>query len=192
MPDRGNVDVLGKPVDYAELPDLRRGIGYAVQGTGLFPHMTVAENITLVARLAGWDPGRLQPRLQQVLDMVQIDRDWLSRYPRELSGGQQQRAGLARAMLMDPPLLLLDEPFAALDPLTRLDVQDQLLQLQALEPRCIILVTHDMREALKLADRVLVLERGSLLAAESTEALRQRYPSAEPEVILLDLLGEAA
>ncbi len=191
-PDRGGVEVLGAPLDYGDLPALRRGIGYAVQGTGLFPHMTAAQNITLSARLAGWEPGRLQPRLHQVIEMVQLERDWLPRYPHELSGGQQQRVGLARAMLLDPPLLLLDEPFAALDPLTRLDVHEQLLRLQALEPRCIILVTHDMREAMKLSDRILVLERGRLLQDVATTELAQRYPGVEAEQILLDLLGESA
>jgi osmoprotectant transport system ATP-binding protein len=191
-PERGRVEVLGAPVDYEKLPSLRRGIGYAVQGTGLFPHMTARENITLSARLAAWEPGRLQPRLDQVIDMVQLDRDWLERYPHELSGGQQQRVGLARAMLLDPPLLLLDEPFAALDPLTRLDVHEQLLRLQALEPRCIVLVTHDMREAMKLADRVLVLEQGRLLHDVGASDLERRYPGLEPEQILLNLLGEAS
>jgi osmoprotectant transport system ATP-binding protein len=178
-------------VDYDDLPRLRRQIGYAVQGTGLFPHMTIRENIDLCARLANWDPDRLQERLTQLREMVQLDADLMPRYPHELSGGQQQRAGLARAMLLNPPLVLLDEPFAALDPLTRMDVHAQLLALQALEPRCILLVTHDMREALKLADRVVVLEGGRIVEDSESAALAARYPDMEAEQLLLTLLGES-
>lgn len=191
-PDRGWLEVLGEPIDYRALPALRRRIGYAVQGFGLFPHMSVSENITLAARLAGWEAERLAPRLDSLIDMVQLDRDWLQRYPHELSGGQQQRVGLARALVLDPPLLLLDEPFAALDPLTRLDVQAQVLQLQALEPRCIVMVTHDMREAMKLADRVVVLDAGKVLKDADVASLTAAYGDREPEQILLELLGETA
>jgi osmoprotectant transport system ATP-binding protein len=191
-PTRGRVEVLGEPLDYSELPALRRRIGYAVQGTGLFPHLTVRDNIALAARLDRWEPARIDARLEHVMALVQLDPDWLARFPHELSGGQQQRAGLARAMFMDPPLLLLDEPFAALDPLTRLDVHEQLLALQAAEPRCIVMVTHDMREALKLADRVVVLEEGRVLEDLAAQALQTRYPGLEPEQLLLALLGEGA
>ncbi len=191
-PTRGRVEVLGEPIDYSSLPTLRRRIGYAVQGTGLFPHMSVRDNITLSARLARWGQTVLDARLDKVLEMVQLDAELLPRFPHELSGGQQQRAGLARAMLLDPPLLLLDEPFAALDPLTRLDVHEQLMRLQVLEPRCILLVTHDMREALKLADRIVVLERGRVLEDVATSELVARYPGMEPEQLLLTLLGAAS
>ena len=191
-PSRGRVEVLGEPIDYDALPALRQRIGYAVQGAGLFPHMTVEQNITLCAHIAGWEASRVHRRLEQLLPMVQLDRDLLGRYPHELSGGQQQRAGLARSMLLDPPLLLLDEPFAALDPLTRLDVHDRLQSLQSAEPRCILLVTHDMREALKLADRVLVLERGRVVEDAESTALAARYPDLEAEQLLLTLLGDAA
>lgn len=191
-PDHGWLEVLGEPIDYQSLPDLRRRIGYAVQGSGLFPHMTVTENITLAARLAGWEAERLASRLDHLIDMVQLDRDWLPRYPHELSGGQQQRVGLARALMLDPPLLLLDEPFAALDPLTRLGVQEQVVELQVQEPRCIVMVTHDMREAMKLADRVVVLDAGKVLRDTDVANLAATYPDREPEQILLDLLGETA
>lgn len=191
-PDRGWLEVLGEPLDYQSLPDLRRRIGYAVQGIGLFPHMTVIENITLAARLAGWEADRLARRLDRLIELVQLDPDWLQRYPHELSGGQQQRAGLARALMLDPPLLLLDEPFAALDPLTRLGIQQQLLQLQAQEPRCIVMVTHDMREAMKLADRVVVLDAGRVLEDADVASLAATYAGRDPEQILLDLLGESA
>ncbi len=191
-PTAGRVEVMGKPIDYRDLPALRRGIGYAVQGTGLFPHLSVQANITLPARLADWDPSRLDARLDYLLDLVHLDRAWLSRYPHELSGGQQQRAGLARAMILEPALLLLDEPFAALDPLTRLDVHKRLLELQRAEPRCMLLVTHDMREAMHLADRVVVLERGRLLEMAAVDELKARHPDLEPEEVLLKLLGESA
>ncbi|MEE4190619.1 MAG: ATP-binding cassette domain-containing protein [Halieaceae bacterium] len=190
-PTSGRVEVMGNPIDYQELPALRRGIGYAVQGTGLFPHLSVESNITLPARLAKWDSARLSSRLEHLLKLVHLDRELLPRYPHELSGGQQQRAGLARAMILEPPLLLLDEPFAALDPLTRLDVHRQLLELQRAEPRCILLVTHDMREAMQLADRIIVLEQGRLLEMATVDELKARHPDLEPEEVLLKLLGES-
>ncbi|MEE4661082.1 MAG: ATP-binding cassette domain-containing protein [Halieaceae bacterium] len=190
-PTRGHVEVLGEAVDYTALPALRRRIGYAVQGTGLFPHLTIEANILLPGRLAGWPDQRLASRLAQLCDLLQIDTALLPRFPHALSGGQQQRAGLARAMLLEPDLLLLDEPFAALDPLTRLDIQQNLKRLQSAEPRCQLLVTHDMREALRLADRIIVLERGCVQADAAADALAARYPDLEPEQLLLTLLGDA-
>ena len=191
VPDTGTVKVLDHPIDYRELVTLRRQVGYAVQGVGLFPHLDAADNITLVARLEGWAQERVQSRLAEVADMMQLESAWLSRYPAELSGGQQQRVGLARAMMLNPPLLLLDEPFAALDPLTRMEIHGRLLELQQGEPRCILLVTHDMREALKLADQVLVLEQGRQVVMEPAAALASRFPDLEPEALLLQLLEAA-
>lgn len=124
--------------------------------------------------------------------MVQLDAGMAARYPHELSGGQQQRVALCRAMMLNPHLLLLDEPFAALDPLTRLDVHEQLLQLQSLEPRTVIIVTHDMREALKLADTILVMEHGVLVSNFSRQELRSQFPDMEPEQLLLTLLEQIA
>ncbi|MEM0954623.1 MAG: ATP-binding cassette domain-containing protein [Pseudomonadota bacterium] len=191
-PSQGHVEVLGAPIDYDALPRLRRNIGYAVQGTGLFPHLSVRDNILLLGELAGWSELQQQARLQDLLPLLHLDADLLPRYPHALSGGQQQRAGLARAMLLQPALLLLDEPFAALDPLTRLDIQENLRELQAAEPRCMLLVTHDMREALRLADRIVVLEAGSVIADTTRETLLTDHPELEPEQLLLMLLGEAA
>jgi osmoprotectant transport system ATP-binding protein len=191
-PDSGRVEVFGRPVDYSELPELRRRIGYLVQGSGLFPHMTVHQNVCLLAELVDWDEQAQQQRYCQLLEMVQLDQSMDSRYPHELSGGQQQRVALCRAMMLNPPLLLLDEPFAALDPLTRLDVHEQLLQLQSLEPRTVILVTHDMREALKLADTILVMEHGVLVANFARQELRSQFPDMEPEQLLLTLLEQVA
>jgi osmoprotectant transport system ATP-binding protein len=191
-PDRGRVEVFGRPVDYSALPVLRRKIGYLVQGSGLFPHLSVRENVCLLAGLEGWEEQAQQQRFFQLLEMVQLDTNMAARYPHELSGGQQQRVALCRAMMLNPHLLLLDEPFAALDPLTRLDVHEQLLQLQSLEPRTVILVTYDMREALKLADTILVMEHGVLVANFAREELRSQFPDMEPEQLLLTLLEQVA
>lgn len=159
-PTTGTVRVLGKPIDYDRLPEMRRQIGYAVQGTGLFPHMTVEKNITLLARLSGWDAARIQARARDLLASVGLPGEYAGRYPHELSGGQQQRVGLCRAMMLNPPIFLLDEPFGALDPVTRQEIHQEFLRLQASEPRTMVLVTHDLREALKLAQRLIVLDRG--------------------------------
>jgi osmoprotectant transport system ATP-binding protein len=162
-PSTGTVRVFDEPIDYARLPELRRQIGYAVQGTGLFPHMNVEKNITLLARLSGWDAESSQARVRDLMGRVGLPWQFAGRYPHELSGGQQQRVGLCRAMMLNPPLLLLDEPFGALDPITRRDIQGEFLRLQAAEPRTMILVTHDLAEALKLAQRLIMLDHGQLV-----------------------------
>jgi osmoprotectant transport system ATP-binding protein len=141
---------------------LRRQIGYAVQGTGLFPHLTVERNITLLARLTGWNAERIRTRAQALMERVGLPWTFATRYPHELSGGQQQRVGLCRAMMVEPPLFLLDEPFGALDPVTRNEIQEEFLRLQKSEPRTIVLVTHDLREALRLAQQLIVLDRGRI------------------------------
>src|SRR6516225_10458429 len=152
-PSSGTVQVFGKPIDYNRLSELRRQIGYAVQGTGLFPHLTVERNITLLARLVGWNAERIDSRSRELMQRVGLPWTFATRYPHELSGGQQQRVGLCRAMMLQPPLFLLDEPFGALDPVTRNDIQEEFLRLQSAkggEPRTMVLVTHDLREALRL------------------------------------------
>jgi osmoprotectant transport system ATP-binding protein len=161
-PSSGTVQVFGKPIDYDRLPQLRRQIGYAVQGTGLFPHLTVERNITLLARLVGWSTERIRTRAQELMERVGLPWTFATRYPHQLSGGQQQRVGLCRAMMLQPPLFLLDEPFGALDPVTRNDIQQEFLRLQQSEPRTIVLVTHDLPEALRLAQRLIVLDRGRI------------------------------
>jgi osmoprotectant transport system ATP-binding protein len=163
-----------------------------VQGSGLFPHLTVADNISLLPRLEGWEEGRAKLRLQQLAEMVQLAPKLLDRFPHELSGGQQQRAGLCRAMVLNPRLLLLDEPFGALDPLTRLDIHARFRRLQSLEPRTLLLVTHDMREAMSLAQHVVVLEKGRLLLQAGTAELQARSPGLDAEQLLLELLEELA
>ena len=161
-PSAGTVQVFGKSIDYGALPHLRRQIGYAVQGTGLFPHLTAEKNITLLARLVGWKAESIRTRAQELMERVGMSWTFATRYPHQLSGGQQQRVGLCRAMMLQPPLFLLDEPFGALDPVTRNDIQQEFLRLQQSEPRTIVLVTHDLREALRLAQRLIVLERGRI------------------------------
>jgi osmoprotectant transport system ATP-binding protein len=145
------------------LPELRRQVGYAVQGTGLFPHLTALKNITLLARLVGWSKDQSRTRALELMKLVGLPSDYVDRYPFELSGGQQQRVGLCRAMMLNPPIFLLDEPFGALDPVTRLEIHQEFLRLQASEPRTIVLVTHDLREALKLAQRLVLLDRGRIV-----------------------------
>jgi osmoprotectant transport system ATP-binding protein len=162
-PSAGTVQVFGKPIDYGRLPELRRQIGYAVQGTGLFPHLTVEKNITLLARLVGWTVDRSQARALELMKLVGLPWDYAARHPFELSGGQQQRVGLCRAMMLSPPIFLLDEPFGALDPVTRQEIHQEFLRLQSSEPRTIVLVTHDLREALKLAQRLAVLDHGRIV-----------------------------
>jgi osmoprotectant transport system ATP-binding protein len=170
-PSEGRVFVFGKPVDYGSLPALRRQIGYAVQGTGLFPHLTVEQNITLLAQLGKWDKGRLRARAGELMALVGLRRDYGGRYPHELSGGEQQRVGLCRAMMLRPPIVLLDEPFGALDPVTRSEIHREFLRLQRQEARTIVLVTHDLGEAFKLAQRVVMLDRGTVLQHGTREEI---------------------
>ncbi len=162
-PNHGTVAVFGKPIDYQRLPELRLRLGYAVQGTGLFPHLTVEANITLLARLIKWDAERIKARTEELMELVNLPLSYVQRYPHELSGGEQQRVGLCRAMILNPQVFLLDEPFGALDPITRNEIQREFLHLQRSEARTIILVTHDLREALKLAQRLVIMDRGHLV-----------------------------
>lgn len=169
-PSRGRLEVFGAPLP-EDLPTFRRRIGYAVQGSALFPHLTVWDNVTLLARLEGWDLARQQARFEALRELMQLPVDVAERYPHTLSGGQQQRVGLCRAMMLSPPLLLLDEPFSALDPLTRDDLQAHFERLAAAEPVTVVLVTHDRQEALRLAQHLVVLEAGRVVQAGSPAEL---------------------
>ena len=163
-PSAGRVLIDG--ADAAGLPvhELRRGIGYAIQNHGLFPHRTVAENIATVPALLGWPRGRIAARVDELLNLFQLEpATFAGRYPRELSGGQQQRVGVARALAAEPKLLLMDEPFGALDPLIRAKAQDDLKAIQRQLSTTILLVTHDMEEAIRLGDRIAVMDAGKLL-----------------------------
>ncbi len=162
-PTAGVIRIGGR--DVAALPEaeLRRGIGYVIQQVGLFPHRTIAENIATVPRLLGWDRTRVAARVSELTGLMGLDPDLGGRYPLELSGGQRQRVGVARALAADPPVLLMDEPFGAVDPILRTRLQDELLALQDRLRKTIVLVTHDLDEAIRVADRVAILGAGGVL-----------------------------
>ncbi len=161
-PDNGQVSVFDKKINYDNLSELRRRMGYAVQGTGLFPHLTVKKNITLLAVLENWENDRISKRAEELVNLVNLPADYFNKYPHQLSGGEQQRVGLCRAMMLNPKIFLLDEAFGALDPITRSEIHAEFIKLQKLEARTIILVTHDLREAFKLADQVVILNEGQV------------------------------
>ena len=142
---------------------LRRSIGYVIQQIGLFPHRTIAQNIGTVPELLGWDAGRIEARVDELIELVGLESEMLGRYPSELSGGQQQRVGVARALAADPPVLLMDEPFGAVDPIVRGRLQEELLELQAKVQKTIVFVTHDIDEAITLGDRICILNVGGVL-----------------------------
>jgi osmoprotectant transport system ATP-binding protein len=150
--------------------ELRREMGYVIQQIGLFPHRTVAENIATVPRLLGWNRDRTQARVQELLDLIGLDRELGNRYPAQLSGGQQQRVGVARALAADPPVMLMDEPFGAIDPIARERLQNEFLRLQAEIRKSVLFVTHDIDEAIKMGDRIAILRKGGRLAQYATPA----------------------
>ena len=163
MPSAGSVVVEGRRTADWDPIRLRRRIGYVIQEVGLFPHFTVARNISLLPSLEGWEAARADARTRELLDKVGLPADVLSRYPQQLSGGQRQRVGVARALAADPPILLMDEPFGALDPITRAEIQREFLAIQETLGKSILFVTHDLREALLLGDRIGFMERGRLV-----------------------------
>jgi osmoprotectant transport system ATP-binding protein len=160
LPSSGEVRVNGAPTDVIQL---RRSIGYVIQDVGLFPHYTVERNIALVPTIEGWSEERIRARVQELLRVVGLEPQMASRYPRELSGGQRQRVGVARALAADPPILLMDEPFGALDPLTRDELQREFLDLQQRLRKTVVFVTHDLREALRLGSSIALMEAGRLV-----------------------------
>ncbi|MGO9004753.1 MAG: ABC transporter ATP-binding protein [Beijerinckiaceae bacterium] len=163
VPDAGSIEVAGKDISRVSPVELRRGIGYVIQSVGLFPHWTIAENILAVPRLLNWPKARLKARLEEIVALIGIDTQLLARYPRHLSGGQQQRIGVARALAADPPIILMDEPFAALDPLSRGNLQDEIRRIHAQSGKTIVFVTHDMDEALRLATMIVVMRQGRIM-----------------------------
>ncbi len=194
-PDGGKVAVFGERIDYDRLPPLRRRMGYAVQGTGLFPHMTVFDNITLLARLEGWEHARTRDRCEELMRLVELPIEFADRYPHELSGGEQQRVGLCRAMVLDPPVFLLDEPFGALDPITRSEIHREFARLQKAAARTIVLVTHDVREAVKLAKHMVILDGGRVLQQGPTREVVEQPANDTVRDLLasqLDDLGGGA
>jgi osmoprotectant transport system ATP-binding protein len=172
-PTGGRIRIGGEDVTDMDPVRLRRKIGYAIQASGLFPHMTVAQNIALVPRMLRWPASRVRARVEEMLDLVGLDPgEFHGRYPRQLSGGQQQRVGVARALAADPPVLLMDEPFGAVDPITRDHLQDELIRLQRELHKTIVFVTHDFDEAIKIGDRIAVLrERSHIAQFDTPEAI---------------------
>jgi osmoprotectant transport system ATP-binding protein len=171
-PDAGNILINGQNVMQLDPVSLRRNIGYVIQNIGLFPHMTIGENVGLVPKLEGWDEIRTTERVRHLLDFVSLPPDrFIKRYPRQLSGGQQQRVGLARALAMDPPLLLMDEPFGALDPILRKQLQKEFMEIKKEIGRTIVFITHDIEEAFRLGDRIAIMDNGWLVQVGAPEDL---------------------
>ena len=183
-PSAGSVCIDGTDVRSAPGHALRRGIGYAFQKVGLFPHLTVSENIGVTPQLLGWERGRIVERVNELLELVDLDPELGSRFPASLSGGQAQRVGVARALAARPSVMLLDEPFGALDPLTRDRLQQSFYQLQRRLQLTVVFVTHDMAEALLLADRVAVMQAGCLVQVGTPQALLSAPASPYVELLM--------
>jgi osmoprotectant transport system ATP-binding protein len=178
-PTDGQIVVGGKSVTEQSVVELRRGIGYVIQQVGLFPHMTIAENVALVPKLRGGRKEINRGQVDRLLHVVGLDPEvYRERYPKELSGGQQQRVGVARALMSDPPIILMDEPFSALDPITREQLQDELIRLNQELNKTIIFVTHDMDEALKIADQIIVMQGGHVIQQGTPDQIL-RHPANE-------------
>ncbi|MGY6500011.1 MAG: ABC transporter ATP-binding protein [Acidimicrobiales bacterium] len=169
-PTAGEIHVLGNEIRSVKKPELRRQIGYVIQQIGLFPHKTIADNIATVPRLLKWKKGKVDARVEELVDLVGLDPEMLRRYPAELSGGQQQRVGVARALAADPPILLMDEPYSAVDPIVRTRLQDELIALQKRVHKTIVIVTHDIDEAIKLGDEVVIFQTGGIVAQQGAPA----------------------
>jgi osmoprotectant transport system ATP-binding protein len=197
-PDSGTIVVGDRDVTRIDPVELRRSIGYVIQQVGLFPHMTIAENIATVPRLLGWNNAQIDKRVDELLDRVHMDpaRD-RSRYPRELSGGQKQRVGVARALAADPPVMLMDEPFGALDPITRASLQDEFLRILREIRKTIVFVTHDIDEAIRMGTRIAIMRAGKLVQYDTPEVILARpadpfvesFVGADRALKRLSLLG---
>jgi osmoprotectant transport system ATP-binding protein len=185
-PTEGRILLDGRDIAQSEPAALRRGIGYVIQQTGLFPHRTVEDNIATVPLLNKWGKAKARARSRELMDLVGLDQAMARRYPHQLSGGQQQRVGVARALAADPPVLLMDEPFSAVDPIVRAALQDELLRLQADLHKTIVLVTHDIEEAIKIGDLVAVFRPGGLLAQVDTP---ERLLGAPADDYVADFVG---
>ena len=189
-PTSGRIILEGEDVTKVNPDKLRRRIGYVIQQVGLFPHHTIADNIATVPRMLGWDAKRIQGRVDELLAMVGLEpATYRDRYPKNLSGGQRQRAGVARALSADPPVMLMDEPFGAIDPITRDRLQNEFLRLQETIRKTIIFVTHDIDEAIKMGDRIAILREGSQIAQYDTPA---RILSAPADDFVADFVGSGA
>jgi osmoprotectant transport system ATP-binding protein len=184
----GDILVGGRSVRERPPDELRREIGYVIQQIGLFPHRTIGENIGTVPKLLGWDRRRVAARVQELLDLIGLPQDMAARYPAQLSGGQRQRVGVARALAADPPLMLMDEPFGAIDPINRERLQNEFLRLQAEIRKTIVFVTHDIDEAIKMGDRIAILQEGGHLAQYAPPAELLASPASE---FVEDFVGAA-
>jgi osmoprotectant transport system ATP-binding protein len=167
-PTSGTIAIDGEDITGSDPPTLRRGIGYVIQHAGLFPHRTIIDNIATVPYLLGWDKKKARERARELMDRVGLEAKMAKRYPFQLSGGQQQRVGVARALAADPPIMLMDEPFSAVDPIVRFRLQDEFLRLQSDLAKTIVFVTHDIDEAVKLGHRIAVFQVGGTLAQVAT------------------------
>ena len=189
-PTSGRIELDGEDVTEADPDQLRRRIGYVIQQIGLFPHMTIAANIATVPKLLGWDAPRIDARVDELLGTVGMDpAQYRDRYPKELSGGQRQRVGVARAMSADPQVMLMDEPFGAIDPITRDRLQNEFLRLQAQIRKTIVFVTHDIDEAIKMGDRIAILREGSEIAQYDTP---EQILTAPADDFVADFIGSGA
>jgi osmoprotectant transport system ATP-binding protein len=178
-PTAGRVRVGGRDVREVDAIGLRRGLGWVIQSGGLFPHMSVARNVGLLCELEGWEPARVRSRVTELLELVHLPPDeYAQRRPSELSGGQRQRVGVARALALDPPVVLMDEPFGALDPITRRRLRAEFTELRARVRKTVLFVTHDLREAFELGDRVALLDEGRLVQTGTEREFRERPADA--------------
>jgi osmoprotectant transport system ATP-binding protein len=167
----GDITIDDRSVASLDVNELRRGIGYVIQQVGLFPHMTIAENVATVPRLLRWERTRTRTRVAELLELVGLEPEYGKRYPAELSGGQRQRVGLARALAADPPVMLMDEPFGALDPITRERLQDEFLRLHEEVRKTVIFVSHDVDEAIRMGDRIAIIRDGRLVQYDTPDAI---------------------
>ncbi len=168
-PSSGKITISGKDIGEEDPIQLRRNIGYVIQQTGLFPHMTIRENTEIIPKVVKLDPKKIAEKTKELMLMVGLGEEFLDRYPNELSGGQQQRVGVARAFALDPEVILMDEPFSALDPITRNSLQDELVNLQSQVRKTIVFVTHDMSEAIKIADKICIMDKGEIIQYDTPE-----------------------
>jgi len=184
-PDAGRIQVAGRDVMAQDAVELRRSVGYVIQHVGLFPHWSIADNVATVPRLLGWDEARISRRVDELMALVGMEpAQYRERFPRELSGGQKQRIGVARALAADPPVMLMDEPFGAIDPITRKHLQNEFLKILRQLKKTIVFVTHDIDEALKVGDRIAILRDGALVQYDTPEALLTRPANAFVEAFV--------
>ncbi len=189
-PSAGRIFLQGEDVTRVNPDQLRRRIGYVIQQIGLFPHMTIGDNIATVPKMLGWDKARIARRIDELLELVGLDaREFRNRYPKQLSGGQRQRVGVARALAVDPPVMLMDEPFGAIDPITRDRLQNEFLRLQEEIGKTIVFVTHDIDEAIKMGDRIAILREGARIAQYDTP---EHILSAPADDFVADFVGAGA